>query len=190
VTETLSGARQRTKNMVHVLGGTFLMGSADFYPEERPVRSVEVNEFWIDQHPVTVAEFRRFVRQTGYVTVAERPLDPAKYPDADPDLLVPGSLVFHPTRRSVDLSDVSQWWRYIPGRTSSRRTSTAHPRWGASRPTASVCMTWQGTSGSGPATTWLPSPCIKGAACRPTRGSPPQRRARLTVGLARASRAV
>jgi len=115
VAETLSGARQRTKNMVHVPGGTFLMGSADFYPEERPVRSVAVNEFWIDQHPVTVAEFRRFVRQTGYVTVAERPLDPAKYPDADPGLLVPGSLVFYPTRGPVDLSDVSQWWRYIPG---------------------------------------------------------------------------
>jgi formylglycine-generating enzyme required for sulfatase activity len=101
--------------MVHVPGGTFLMGSADFYPEERPVRSVAVNEFWIDQHPVTVAEFRRFVRQTGYVTVAERPLDPAKYPDADPGLLVPGSLVFYPTSGPVDLSDVSQWWRYIPG---------------------------------------------------------------------------
>ena len=113
--EILSGARQRTKNMVRVLGGTFLMGSEDFYPEERPVRSVEVNGFWIDEHPVTVAEFRRFVRQTGYVTVAERPLDPAKYPDADPGLLVPGSLVFYPTRGPVDLSDVSQWWRYIPG---------------------------------------------------------------------------
>ena len=34
-----------------------------------------VDGFWIDRHPVTVAEFRRFVEDTGYVTVAERPPD-------------------------------------------------------------------------------------------------------------------
>ena len=72
------------------------MGSEQFYPEERPVRRVEVDGFWIDDHPVTVAEFRRFVKATGYDTVAERPLDPAQYPDADPALLQPGSLVFYP----------------------------------------------------------------------------------------------
>ena len=77
----------------------FLMGSEDFYPEERPVRRVEVDGFWIDEHPVTAGEFRRFVRETGYVTVAERPLDPEDYPDADPELLVPGSLVFRKSRR-------------------------------------------------------------------------------------------
>ena len=44
----------------------------------------------MDEHTVTVAEFRRFVKATGHVTVAERPLDPADYPDADPELLVPG----------------------------------------------------------------------------------------------------
>jgi formylglycine-generating enzyme len=49
------------------------------------------------------------------VTVAERPLDPARYPDADPALLRPGSLVFFPTDRPVDLRDVSRWWRYTPG---------------------------------------------------------------------------
>ena len=61
-----------------------------FYPEERPVHEVAVDGFWIDEHQVTVAEFRRFVKATGYVTMAERPLDPADYPDADPALLVPG----------------------------------------------------------------------------------------------------
>jgi sulfatase modifying factor 1 len=103
------------KNMAWVPGGAFLMGSADFYPEERPVRRVEVDGFWIDEHPVTVAEFRRFVQATGYLTVAERPLDPGQYPGADPALLHPGSLVFYPTSRPVDLGDVSQWWRYVPG---------------------------------------------------------------------------
>ncbi len=59
------------------------MGSEDFYPEERPVRLVEVDGFWIDLHPVTVADFREFVSATGYRTVAERPLDPADFPGAE-----------------------------------------------------------------------------------------------------------
>jgi formylglycine-generating enzyme required for sulfatase activity len=101
--------------MVFVQGATFRMGSADFYPEERPVREVEVDGFWIDEHPVTVHQFRRFVRDTGYTTLAERPPDPTDYPDADPSLLVPGSLVFHPTRGPVRLDDYSAWWHYIPG---------------------------------------------------------------------------
>jgi sulfatase modifying factor 1 len=95
--------------------GEFLMGSEDFYPEERPVHRVSVEGFWMDEHPVTAAEFRRFVRATGYVTVAERPLDAADYPDADPELLVPGSLVFHGTAGPVDLDDVRSWWAYVPG---------------------------------------------------------------------------
>jgi formylglycine-generating enzyme len=101
--------------MTKIRGGTFLMGSEDFYPEERPVREVEVDGFWIDVHAVTAAEFRRFVRDTGYVTVAERPLDPADYPDADPELLVPGSLVFRKTTGPVPLNDVRSWWEYVPG---------------------------------------------------------------------------
>src|SRR3954470_11943878 len=91
--------------MAPVPGGDFAMGSENFYPEEAPVRRVAVEGFWIDERPVTVGEFRRFIKQTGYVTVAERPLDPALYPDADPALLVPGSLVFRPARSPVDLSD-------------------------------------------------------------------------------------
>ena len=113
---------QPDKNMTWVPGGGFQMGSADFYPEERPVRKVEVDGFWVDEHPVTVREYRRFVRATGYVTVAERPLDPARYPGADPALLHPGSLVFFPTDGPVDLRDVTQWWRYVPG------ASWRHPR--------------------------------------------------------------
>ncbi len=110
------------KNMTWVPGGAFAMGSEQFYPEERPVRRVEVDGFWIDTRPVTVAEYRRFVKATGYLTVAERPLDPAEYPDADPALLFPGSLVFYPTAGPVPLNDVSQWWRYTPG------ANWRHPR--------------------------------------------------------------
>ena len=92
--------RQLHKNMVRVPGGTFLMGSNDFYPEERPVHRVAVDGFWMDEHPVTNAEFRRFVQDTGYVTVAERPLDPADYPEADPTPVSYTHLTL-PTKRIV-----------------------------------------------------------------------------------------
>jgi formylglycine-generating enzyme required for sulfatase activity len=69
----------------------------------------------MDEHPVTIGEFRRFVKATDYVTVAERPIDPAQYPGADPALLVPGSLVFRRTRGPVDLRDYRNWWTYVPG---------------------------------------------------------------------------
>jgi formylglycine-generating enzyme len=101
--------------MAWVPGGTFRMGSADFYPEERPVHPVTVGGFWMDEHPVTVAEYRRFVKATGYRTLAQRPLDPAAYTGADPALLVPGSLVFQPSTGPVDLRDYRNWWEYVPG---------------------------------------------------------------------------
>jgi formylglycine-generating enzyme len=109
------GAPTGPEGMQLVPSGKFAMGSADFYPEEAPVRRVEVDGFWIDERPVTVGQFRRFVKQTGYVTIAERPLDPELFPDADPAMLVPGSLVFRPARAPVDLSDVRNWWSYVPG---------------------------------------------------------------------------
>jgi sulfatase modifying factor 1 len=107
--------RARSKGMVRILAGRFQMGSADFYPEERPVRLVDVDGFWIDQHPVTVNEFRRFVKATGYVTTAERPPVAGDYPGAEPALLVPGSLVFQPTAGPVDLDDYRNWWGWLPG---------------------------------------------------------------------------
>jgi formylglycine-generating enzyme required for sulfatase activity len=101
--------------MTWVPGGTFAMGSEDFYPEERPVRRAALAGFWIDRHPVTVTEFRRFVRETGHVTVAERAPDRADYPAADPALLVPGSLVFRRPPGRVTLRDPRAWWEYVPG---------------------------------------------------------------------------
>jgi sulfatase modifying factor 1 len=101
--------------MVELPRGTFRMGSDRFYPEERPVREMSVEGFWIDRRPVTVAEFRRFVKATGHVTWAEQPPDPESYPDADPELLVPGSLVFRKTNGPVDLRDFRNWWSWTPG---------------------------------------------------------------------------
>jgi formylglycine-generating enzyme required for sulfatase activity len=103
-----------TDGMIPIPGGPFLMGSEEFYPEELPLRTVGVGEFWIDPYPVTVREFQGFVDATGYVTVAERPLDPTVYPDADPALLLPGSAVFSATEGPVAL-DSMVWWRYVAG---------------------------------------------------------------------------
>ncbi|CCH88441.1 Sulfatase-modifying factor [Modestobacter italicus] len=91
------------------------MGSADFYPEERPVHRVAVDGFWMDRHPVTATAFARFVADTGYLTVAERRPDPAAYPGVDPAVLVAGSLVFTPPARPVPLRDPRAWWTYVPG---------------------------------------------------------------------------
>ncbi|MEU0506896.1 formylglycine-generating enzyme family protein [Nocardia sp. NPDC005998] len=103
------------KGMARVPGGVFAMGSLDFFPEEQPVREVVVESFWIDIHPVTNAAFHRFVRETGYVTVAERELDPADFPGADPVDLVPGALVFRSPDGPVPLDDWHLWWSYVPG---------------------------------------------------------------------------
>lgn len=96
-------------------GGTFMMGSERFYPEEAPVRPVRVDAFRIQETPVTNAAFAAFVADTGYRTLAELPPDPALYPDLDPAFAQPGSLVFQPTAAPVVLDDWSQWWAFVPG---------------------------------------------------------------------------
>src|SRR5215469_7585120 len=90
-------------DMVFVAGGTFRMGSDRHYPEEAPAHKVKVGGFWMSRHTVTNAEFARFVEETRYVTLAERPANAADYPDAKPELLVPSSVVFAKTRGPVDL---------------------------------------------------------------------------------------
>jgi formylglycine-generating enzyme required for sulfatase activity len=101
--------------MVWVPGGTFLMGSNNHYPEEAPAHRVTVNGFWMDRHTITNAEFQRFVEATGYVTVAERPANPADYPGALPGMLEPASVVFRKTPGPVDLRNPHNWWIYVPG---------------------------------------------------------------------------
>ena len=113
---------QAPPDMLWVPGGTFLMGSEDFYPEEAPVHEVSVDGFWMDRHIVTNEQFARFVDATGYITVAERPLNPADFPGAPPQNLVPGALVFQKSRGPVDLKDYRNWWVWAPG------TSWRHPR--------------------------------------------------------------
>jgi formylglycine-generating enzyme len=112
---SLSPGPAPADGMVWVPDGTFRMGSDDHYPEEAPARDVEVRGIWMARTTVTNAEYGAFVTATGYRTVAERPLDPADFPGAPAENLVPGSMVFVRTPGPVDLRHLSQWWVWTPG---------------------------------------------------------------------------
>lgn len=111
--------------MVFIAGGEFTMGADDpkSMPNERPAHRVKIDGFWMDQTAVTNAQFRAFVDATGYVTTAERPVDweelkkqvPPGTPKPPAEMLAPGSLVFTPPDRAVDLRDMSQWWTWTAG---------------------------------------------------------------------------
>src|SRR5215472_37346 len=81
--------------MIWIPGGPFWMGT-DHMEDAQPVHQVEVRGFWMDRTDVTNEEFARFVKATGYVTIAERPLDRKEFPNLAQDELTPGSVVFTP----------------------------------------------------------------------------------------------
>ena len=93
----------------------FTMGSDQHYPEERPAHRIEVDAFAIEACQVTNALYTRFVEETGYRTVAERPLDPADFPGAPAEHLQPGSMVFTGTDGPVDLRHINLWWAWVAG---------------------------------------------------------------------------
>ncbi|MGZ5365341.1 MAG: SUMF1/EgtB/PvdO family nonheme iron enzyme, partial [Mycobacterium sp.] len=92
--------------LVELPGGSFRMGSTQFYPEEAPAHTATVAAIAVERHPVTNAQFAEFVAATNYVTVAERPLNPDDYPGAPPENLQPGSMVFRRTAGPVDLRHI------------------------------------------------------------------------------------
>ncbi len=114
---------------VRLAGGTFLMGEDDVYAEEGPVRETRVRGFWIDPHEVTNRQFAAFVKATGYVTVAEKPVDPGQFQlPADqipPDMLKPGSAVFTPP--DFPSNNHSDWWKYVPGASWKKPYGPAGP---------------------------------------------------------------
>lgn len=112
---TAVSAQTSDDDFVRLDGGTFHMGSEDHYREEGPVREVTVGPFLIGKTEVTNDQFAAFVEATGYVTTAERDLDPAKFPGVPADLLQAGSMVFAQPAEPVKLSDPNAWWRYVAG---------------------------------------------------------------------------
>ena len=114
------------RGMVWVPGGEFTMGSraADARPVEGPTRRVRVDGFWIDATEVTNAQFKEFVKATGYRTTAEKAPTleevmkqlPPGTPPPPKDVLVPGSMVFVPPAEPVRLHRYDLWWKWAPGR--------------------------------------------------------------------------
>lgn len=115
----------KTPGMKWVPGGTFVMGNDDPRSDrnEQPTHKVRLDGFWMDEHPITNAQFQRFVKASGYVTIAERPVNweeiKAQVPPgtARPpeEMLKPGSLVFSSPGHEVDLRDLANWWKWVPG---------------------------------------------------------------------------
>ncbi len=111
--------------MVYIPGGTFMMGgdNAQADKDEYPKHKVTVDAFFMDEHEVTNAQFKKFVDATGYVTTAEKKPDweelkkqlPPGTPKPDDNQLVAASLVFTPPNQAVDLNNYSQWWSWVPG---------------------------------------------------------------------------
>ncbi len=111
--------------MVWIPGGEFTMGGDDplSRADERPKHRVRVDGFWMDVTEVTNAQFAEFVDATGYVTVAERPVDWEELkkqvepgtPKPPDEMLAPGSLVFTPPDHAVDLGDIFAWWSWVSG---------------------------------------------------------------------------
>ena len=104
-----------TDDLVWIPGQTAVLGSDRHYPEEAPARPIEVDGFWMMAEAVTNTQFAEFVDATAYLTVAERPVNPADYPDAPAENLQPGSMVFTRTQGPVDLRHLNLWWTWTPG---------------------------------------------------------------------------
>ncbi|WP_299012367.1 formylglycine-generating enzyme family protein [uncultured Polaribacter sp.] len=114
--------------MVWVPTKTFLMGAkpGDTYamPREKPAHKVTVSGFFMDATEVTNGQFKKFVEETKYITVAERPLDwdeikkdlPPGTPKPDDSILQPGSLIFNKQARGVvSMENYGQWWTWKVG---------------------------------------------------------------------------
>jgi formylglycine-generating enzyme len=111
--------------MVWIPGGEFSMGaqkSPDMNEvgmqatrDSRPIHRVYVHGFFMDKSDVTNGEFTKFVRATGYVTVAERKPRPEDFPGAPAENLVAGAVVFTQPDHPVSLDNHYQWWSYVPG---------------------------------------------------------------------------
>jgi sulfatase modifying factor 1 len=131
-TNTAKAPGHNPRGMVWIKGGEFSMGSADpteqsgntaerscggheSMPDARPIHRVYVDGFWMDKTEVTNKQFEKFIRATGYKTIAEIAPTKEEFPTAPAENLVAGSTVFTPTKKPVVLDDKLKWWRYEHG---------------------------------------------------------------------------
>lgn len=122
---TIAEGKISHEGMVWIAGGTFAMGASDDEgrPDEYPQHQVKLDGFWMDANEVTNADFKQFVKATGYITTAEKAPDweemkkqlPPGTPKPDESQLVAASLVFTQPDHPVPLTDVSQWWSWVKG---------------------------------------------------------------------------
>ena len=117
------------EGMVWIPGGEFSMGSTGkalgksccgvcsetTVADCQPLHRVSVDGFWMDATDVTNAEFDKFVKATGYVTISERMPTKEEFPNAPAENLVSGSVVFRSTKEPVPLDDHFRWWSYVKG---------------------------------------------------------------------------
>ncbi len=104
------------EGMVWIPGGEFWMGSDEpDFKDARPWHRAYVDGFWMDKTEVTNEQFEKFVKATGYVTIAERTPTRDEFPTAPQENLVAGSVVFMPPDHAVPLNNHYQWWSYVKG---------------------------------------------------------------------------
>ncbi|SHI30376.1 formylglycine-generating enzyme family protein [Aquimarina spongiae] len=114
--------------MQWIPGGEFYQGAVDHdtiaMNHEKPRHKVAIKGFFMDTVEVTNAQFKKFVEATGYITLAERPVNweelklqlPPNTPRPHDSILQPGSLVFHKTKSSVtNFRNYAQWWNWTIG---------------------------------------------------------------------------
>lgn len=114
--------------MVWIPAGSFMQGAVPqdktAMQHEKPQHPVSVDGFFMDITEVTNAQFKKFVKETNYITTAERAIDweemkkqvPEGTPKPHDSILQPGSLLFKKSKSTVpNLYDFSQWWAWSIG---------------------------------------------------------------------------
>jgi formylglycine-generating enzyme required for sulfatase activity len=125
VPNTSPKPKSNPPGMVWIPGGEFSMGAAVnghgsgekpmASNDAAPIHRVRVDGFWMDETSVTNEQFGKFVKATGYKTIAERTPTKEEFPTAPVENLVAGSVVFSPPEHEVPLNNHFQWWTYVKG---------------------------------------------------------------------------
>ena len=119
---------ENPEGMVWVEGKSYTKGAKnnDVFAmmREKPSHEVYIDGFFIDATEVTNNQFKKFVDETGYVTIAEREIDweemkkslPIGIPKPHDSILQPGSLIFNDQIKRVEkMENYFQWWRWQTG---------------------------------------------------------------------------